>query len=88
MLFIGVHGIHPDAGLTTPNVAEAETNRCLVEAAQKIVVVADHTKLGVIALAKIVPISGIDVFVTDDKANPELLREIALSGVQVMVAET
>ncbi|CAN5710262.1 hypothetical protein BH24ACT21_BH24ACT21_09060 [soil metagenome] len=88
VLFIGVHGIHPDAGLTTPNVAEAETNRCLVEAAQKIVVVADHTKLGVIALAKIAPISGIDVFVTDDKANPELLREIALSGVQVMVAET
>lgn len=88
ILFLGVHGIHPTAGLTTPNVAEAETNRCLVEAAQKIVVVADHTKLGVIALAKITPISGIDAFVTDDKANPELLREISLSGVQVIVAET
>ncbi|MGF1470922.1 MAG: DeoR/GlpR family DNA-binding transcription regulator [Rubrobacteraceae bacterium] len=88
VLFLGVHGVHPTAGLTTPNVAEAETNRCLVEAAQKIVVVADHTKLGVIALAKIVPISRIDVFVTDDKANPELLQEITLSGVQVIVAET
>lgn len=88
ILFLGVHGIHPTAGLTTPNVAEAETNRCLVEASQKIVVVADHTKLGVIALAKITPISGIDAFVTDDKANPELLREISLSGVQIIVAET
>ena len=27
-------GLHPDAGLTTPNTAEAETDRCLVEAAE------------------------------------------------------
>ncbi len=86
ILFLGVHGIHPDAGLTTPNVAEAETNRCLVDAAQKVVVVADHTKLGVIALAKIAPLSRVDVFVTDDKANPELLREIELAGVRVISA--
>ncbi|MGB3633348.1 MAG: DeoR/GlpR family DNA-binding transcription regulator, partial [Rubrobacteraceae bacterium] len=88
ILFMGVHGIHPDAGLTTPNVAEAETNRCLVDAAQKVVVVADHTKLGVIALAKIAPLSRVDVLVTDEKANPELLREIELAGVQVIVAKT
>ena len=86
ILFLGVHGIHPDAGLTTPNVAEAETSRCLVDAAQKVVVVADHTKLGVIALAKIAPLSRVDVFVTDDKANPELLREIELAGVRVISA--
>lgn len=87
ILFLGVHGIHPDAGLTTPNVAEAETNRCLVDAAQKIVVVADHTKLGVIALAKIAPLSRVDVLVTDEKASPELLREMELSGVRVIVAK-
>lgn len=88
VLFLGVHGIHPDAGLTTPNVAEAETNLCLVDAAQKVVVVADHTKLGVIALAKIVPLSRVDVLITDDKADRELLREIELAGVRVVVAET
>lgn len=86
VLFLGVHGIHPDAGLTTPNIAEAETNRCLVEAAQKVVVVADHTKIGVIALAKIAPLSRVDVFVTDEKANPELRREIEITGVQVIPA--
>lgn len=88
VLFLGVHGIHPDAGLTTPNVAEAETNRCLVDATQKVVVVADHTKLGVIALAKIAPLSRVDVLVTDDKANPEVLREVELASVRVVVAET
>lgn len=87
VLFLGVHGIHPYAGLTTPNVAEAETNRCLIESAQKVVVVADHSKLGVVALAKIVPLSRVDVLITDSKAPPEMLREIELAGVRVVVAE-
>ncbi len=66
MLLLGVHGIDPDAGLTTPNVAEAETDGCLIEAAQRAVVVADHSKLGVVALAKIASLSKVDVFATDE----------------------
>jgi DeoR/GlpR family transcriptional regulator of sugar metabolism len=88
VLFLGVHGIHPDAGLTTPNVAEAETDRCLVESAQKVVVVADHSKLGVVALAKIAPLSKVDVFVTDGGADAEMIREIELAGVRVVVGES
>jgi len=87
VVFLRVHGIHPDAGLTTPNVAEAETDGCLVEAAQRVVVVADHSKLGVVALAKIAPLSRVDVFVTDEGADAETLREIELAGVRVVVAE-
>jgi DeoR/GlpR family transcriptional regulator of sugar metabolism len=86
VLFLGVHGVHPEAGLTTPNVAEAETDRCLIEAAQRVVVVADHTKLGVVALAKIAPLSKVDVFVTDEGADAEVLCEIELAGVRVIVA--
>ncbi len=87
VLFLGVHGIHPDAGLTTPNTAEAETDRHLVDAGQKIVVVADHTKIGVVALAKIVPLSRVDVLITDEKAPQDTLREIELVGVRVLVAD-
>jgi DeoR/GlpR family transcriptional regulator of sugar metabolism len=87
VLFLGVHGIDPKAGLTTPNVAEAETDGRLVEAAQKVVVVADHSKLGVVALAKIAPLSRVDILVTDGAADAEMLREIELAGVRVVVAE-
>lgn len=87
VLFLGVHGAHPQAGLTTPNVAEAETDRVLVESARKVVVVADHSKLGVVALARIIPLSKVDVFVTDDQAPPETIRELELSGARVIVAE-
>ncbi len=87
VLFIGTHGIHPKAGLTTPNVAEAETDRCLIEAARKVVVVADHSKLGVVALARIAPLSKVDVLITDDKADKEMLHEIELSGAEVVLVE-
>lgn len=88
VLFLGVHGIHPKAGLSTPNIAEAETNRCLVEAAQRVVVVADSSKLNVVALAEIVPLSRADFLVTDDAASEEALDAIRLSGVEVIVANT
>lgn len=86
ILFLGVHGVDPHAGLTTPNIAEAETNRLLVRASQRVVVVADHTKIGVVALARIAPLAEIDVLITDERAPKETLREIELAGVKVIVA--
>jgi DeoR/GlpR family transcriptional regulator of sugar metabolism len=79
--------VHPDAGLTTPNTAEAETNGCLIDAARKVVVVADSSKLGVVALARFMPLSRVDVFVTDQNATRQILREIELAGPEVIVAD-
>jgi DeoR/GlpR family transcriptional regulator of sugar metabolism len=75
---LGAHGVHPDAGLTTPNTAEAETNGRLIDATRRVVVV---------ALARIMPLSRVDVFVTDQNAPKQVLREIELSGPKVVVAE-
>ena len=46
LLFLGVHGMDADAGFTTPNLLEAETDRAFVAASRKVVVLADHTKWG------------------------------------------
>jgi DeoR family fructose operon transcriptional repressor len=88
VLFLSARGVHPDAGLTTPDPAEAETTRRLVEMARKVVVLADHTKLGVVALADIAPLSHVDDLIVDDKAPEETLREMALAGVHVIVFPT
>jgi len=65
VLFLGVHGMDERSGFTTPNLAEAETNRALVAAARRVVVLADHTKWGVVGIATIVPLAGAHVLVTD-----------------------
>jgi DeoR/GlpR family transcriptional regulator of sugar metabolism len=38
VLFLGVHGVHPEAGLTTPNVAEAEMLREIELAGVRVIV--------------------------------------------------
>jgi len=64
-LFLGCNGLDPEAGLTTPNLAEAETNRALIKVARRVVVLADHTKWAVVSLASFASLDEIDVLVTD-----------------------
>ncbi|MEU6734145.1 DeoR/GlpR family DNA-binding transcription regulator [Streptomyces physcomitrii] len=65
VLFLGVHGISAEAGLSTPNLAEAETNRRLVQSARRVVVVADHTKWGTVGLSSFAKLDEVDTLVTD-----------------------
>lgn len=46
LLVLGAHGVTEEAGLTTPNLTEAQTNRALVASARRVAVVADHSKWG------------------------------------------
>lgn len=71
VVFMGVHGIDQRAGLTTPNLMEAETNRAFCTAARRLVVVADHTKWGVVGLSQIAPLDQIDTLVTDSRLDRE-----------------
>ncbi len=64
-LFLGVHGMHTIAGFTTPNLAEAETNRALIAGANQVVICADSTKWGAVGLASFAPLSAAHVLITD-----------------------
>ncbi|MDO8105591.1 DeoR/GlpR family DNA-binding transcription regulator [Isoptericola sp. b441] len=65
MVFLGVHGMDVDAGLTTPNLLEAETDRAMVAAGDQLVVLADHTKWGETGLSRIAELTDVTVLVTD-----------------------
>jgi len=71
LLFLGCHGIDPVAGLTTPNLAEAETNRAFVQAARRVTVVADHTKWGIVGLSSFAELDEVDTFITDGLLHEE-----------------
>lgn len=76
-LFLGVHGISVAAGLSTPNLAEAETNRRLMRSARRVVVVADHTKWGTLGLSSFARLDEVDVLVTDRGLSDEVRAEMA-----------
>jgi DeoR/GlpR family transcriptional regulator of sugar metabolism len=76
-LFLGVHGMDARAGYTTPNLAEATTNRAFVESAREVVVLADSSKWGVVGLADIAPLSAAKIVITDDDLPDEARRVLA-----------
>ncbi|MHC0433768.1 DeoR/GlpR family DNA-binding transcription regulator [Streptomyces sp. O3] len=77
LLFLGVHGISVEAGLSTPNLAEAETNRRLVCSARRVVVVADHTKWGTVGLSSFAALEQVDTWVTDPGLPPRVRAEVS-----------
>jgi DeoR family transcriptional regulator of aga operon len=86
VVFAGVDGISVEAGLTTHNTVEAQTNRWLVERATRVVVVADARKLGLRTFAQIVPLERADLLITDDGADNAHVESLRAAGVEVLLA--
>ncbi|MEV5987928.1 DeoR/GlpR family DNA-binding transcription regulator [Streptomyces sp. NPDC052051] len=86
VLFLGVHGISVEAGLSTPNLAEAETNRRLVQSARRVVVVADHTKWGTVGLSSFAALEQVDTLVTDAGLPAEARAEVSDHLRQLVIA--
>jgi DeoR/GlpR family transcriptional regulator of sugar metabolism len=84
LVFIGVHGMDPHSGFTTPNVLEADTDRALVASGRRLVVVADHTKWGVIGISSIARLNEADTLVTDSGLGDEA-REVLSAEVRELV---
>lgn len=74
--FLGVHGMHTHAGYTTPNLLEAETDRALIAAGNQLVVLADHTKWGVVGISTIAPLGEASIVISDDRLPGEALAEL------------
>jgi DeoR/GlpR family transcriptional regulator of sugar metabolism len=86
VLFLGVHGLDPVAGLTTPNISEAETNRTFIARCRRLVVVADHTKWRTTALCTMADLSDVDTLVTDDGLPEEARRDLRSQIGEVIMA--
>jgi len=85
-LLMGVHGMDAEAGFTTPNLAEAETNRALVASARRVAVVADNSKWGVVGLSTIASLSEVDVVVSDGGLQPDARQVLESSCGRVVLA--
>ncbi len=86
VVFVGVDGIALGAGLTTHHDVEANTNRLLIDRAQRVVVVADSSKLERVTFARICGVDRVDVLITDDKAPAAMLKALEHVGVTTVIA--
>lgn len=83
---IGVHGVAVEYGATCHNEGEADVNRLMAERADQVVVVADGSKVGRRAFAKICDTTRIDVLVTDETISEDDVDAFAEAGVHVIRA--
>jgi DeoR/GlpR family transcriptional regulator of sugar metabolism len=88
LVFMGVHGMDPHSGFTTPNVLEADTDRALVASGRRLVVVADHSKWGVIGISSIARLEEADVLVTDDGLRDDARELLSATVGELIVAPT
>ncbi len=63
--FLGASAIDARFGVTDASAEVAGVKRKMIKAAQRVILVADSSKWGQVAFAKVVPLSDIDVIVTD-----------------------
>jgi DeoR family transcriptional regulator of aga operon len=86
LAFVGVDGIEARAGCTTYEEVEAHTNSIMIEHARQVLVVADSSKVGKVAFARICTASAIDELITDEAADPKAVDALTDAGIKVTFA--
>jgi len=84
-LFLGVNGFSIENGLTTPNPSEAEICQVMIKIAKETIVVADHSKLESVSLAKIADIECVDKLITDSDVDEKYLQQLQEKEIEVIV---
>ena len=86
--FLGVDGISIKHGCTVPTKPEAEVVRQMIERTKgQVIVVADHSKWGVVSNFQIATIDEIDILITDEKLDASAIESLAEHDVECWIAE-
>jgi len=83
--FLGVDGLDPEVGFSTPDLLEAQLNTHMMRIAHEVTVVADASKFGRRSLSVIAGITTVKRIITDDRVRPDTLEAIRDKGVEVIV---
>jgi DeoR family transcriptional regulator of aga operon len=84
-LFLGVDGIDPEFGLTTPDPLEAELNALMIRVSREVVAATDSSKFGRRSLSVIAPLRSLHKIITDTGAARETVEELRAVGLEVVV---
>ena len=76
--------MHPEAGLTDYYPAEVAVRRTIIAHTAKNYVLADSSKLGVIAVRRVCPLDQLTAVLTDDAENAAAFAALAAAGVTLL----
>jgi DeoR/GlpR family transcriptional regulator of sugar metabolism len=86
-VILGTDALSPAEGISSPHPDTAQTKRAMVQRSRRVIVVADFSKLGPLALYRVAPIQSVSTLVTDDKADPAMTQSFRAAEVEVIIAQ-
>ncbi|WP_431246612.1 DeoR/GlpR family DNA-binding transcription regulator [Leifsonia xyli] len=74
--FLGTNGLSLERGLTTPDIAEAETKRAALRCSNRRVLLVDHSKVGRVSFCRYGELSDINLLITDTGLSAQQTAEL------------
>lgn len=84
--FLSCRAIRPESGLTDGSIYEVDTKRAMIDKAQHVYVLADHTKFHEQGAVFLADFSKVELVITDDKTDEESLRMLGMKGLKTLLA--
>lgn len=83
-VIIGIHAINIDHGLTNDYLEETITDRTIIKNGKQVIIVADHSKCGLVSRSFVAPVEVVDIFVTGTETTNEFANGLTEKGVHVI----
>lgn len=85
ILFLAAEGINVEHGISVPDIVDATTKKALVSRAVKVVAVMDKSKFGSSYFMTVTALDQVDIVVTNEGADPNIVNAIRERGVEVFL---
>lgn len=83
---VGAGGLTVENGVTDYHLAEANTRRLMISHADQVILVADASKFGVVAMNRVCPLSSVNILVTDQGLPESEAENYRAQGLEVLQA--
>jgi len=83
--FLGCDGLDASGSITTTHPLIAEAGRAMAARAKQVIVLADRSKLSRVGFVPIIPISEIDILISDREAPRDVVDKLSEIGVEVVL---
>ncbi|SEU26032.1 DeoR/GlpR family DNA-binding transcription regulator [Paenibacillus sp. NFR01] len=81
---ISCKGIDMERGITDSNEPECEVKKAMLRQAQKVILLADHTKFDQVAFTGLAELQNIDILITDREPSAQWSKRLAEHGIEVI----
>lgn len=87
LMLTSAHGFTLESGLTDFNFYEIELKKKMVEKADKVAALIDHTKIGHTSAASFIKSEDIDLLITDSGINEDDISKIRRAGIDLIIGD-